>query len=75
MPISQGHPGTASLRNKPVPHYDDLAHVFRKYRAIRFSVESPSDMAQTVDREEAKENEGLYDIDDSLVSYLSKKRY
>uniref|UniRef100_A0A2N9EVH8 Uncharacterized protein n=1 Tax=Fagus sylvatica TaxID=28930 RepID=A0A2N9EVH8_FAGSY len=63
-----GHPDAASLRNKPFPHYDDLAHVFGKDRATGFSAEGPSDMVQTVDREEAEENEDLYDTDDSLAS-------
>ena len=68
MPILQGHPDAASLRNKPFPHYDDLAHVFGKDRATGFSAEGPSNMVQTVDREEAEENEDLYDTDDSLAS-------
>jgi hypothetical protein len=50
------------------PHYDDLAHVFGKDRATGFSAKGPFDMAQTVDREEAEENEDLYDTDDSLAS-------
>ena len=68
MPISQGHPDVAGLRNKSFPHYDDLAHVFGKDKAIRFSAEGPSDTAQTVDREEAEENEDLYDTNNSLAS-------
>uniref|UniRef100_A0A2N9HXL4 DUF8040 domain-containing protein n=1 Tax=Fagus sylvatica TaxID=28930 RepID=A0A2N9HXL4_FAGSY len=65
---NKGHPGAAGLRNKPFPHYDDLAHVFGKDRATGFSAEGPSDTAQTVDREEAEENEDLYDTNDSLAS-------
>uniref|UniRef100_A0A2N9GU43 Uncharacterized protein n=1 Tax=Fagus sylvatica TaxID=28930 RepID=A0A2N9GU43_FAGSY len=66
--LPEGHPGAAGLRNKPFPHYDDLAHVFGKDRATGFSAEGPSDTAQTVDREEAEENEDLYDTNDSLAS-------
>uniref|UniRef100_A0A2N9GUQ9 Myb/SANT-like domain-containing protein n=1 Tax=Fagus sylvatica TaxID=28930 RepID=A0A2N9GUQ9_FAGSY len=61
-------PNVAGLRNKSFPHYDDLAHVFGKDRAIGFSAEGPSDMAQTVNREEAEKNEDLDDTDDSLAS-------
>uniref|UniRef100_A0A2N9JAE0 Uncharacterized protein n=1 Tax=Fagus sylvatica TaxID=28930 RepID=A0A2N9JAE0_FAGSY len=61
-------PSAAGLRNKSFPHYDDLAHVFGKDRAIGFSAEGPSDMAQTVNREEAEKNEDLDDTDDSLAS-------
>ena len=68
MPISQGHHDAAGLRNKPIPHYDDLAHVFRKDKATGFSAEGHSDMTQTVDREEAEENEDIYDTDNSLAS-------
>ena len=68
MPILQGHPGAAGLRNKSFPHYDDLAHVFGKDRATGFNAEGPSDTAQTVDREKAEENEDLYDTNDSLAS-------
>ena len=68
MPISQGHLDVAGLRNKSFPHYDDLAHVFGKDRAIGFSAEGPSDMAQTVNKEEAEKNEDLDDTDDSLAS-------
>uniref|UniRef100_A0A2N9EG32 Uncharacterized protein n=1 Tax=Fagus sylvatica TaxID=28930 RepID=A0A2N9EG32_FAGSY len=68
LSVDNGHLGAVGLRNKSFPHYDDLAHVFEKDRATGSSAEGPSDMAQTVDREEAEENEDLYDTDDSLAN-------
>ena len=45
------------LRNKLFPHYNELTLVFGKDRAIESAKENPTDMAQTVKREQAETNE------------------
>ncbi|XP_017980960.1 PREDICTED: uncharacterized protein At2g29880-like [Theobroma cacao] len=50
--IGWSHPAAAGLRNKPFPHFDQLAIIFGKDRATGEGTESPTDVVENIKTEE-----------------------
>ena len=49
----QGHKDAACLKNKPFPHFDELAIIFGRDRATGVGAEAPADAVENIEVEEA----------------------